>query len=245
MYISPVRKLITAVSTKTLADTPPYRFQTECPVTKGGLLQYPKHVRSVLPVGFWYIARDEPWDAAHHPDTVEPFSRQRRGKAVLLPQPDPDKTRQNVFDREIEVTDRVTMFISREPDQATRGVSVPMTFQIDADRGSRLEILIYHSTERHPEHSALRGEDGELKRSFSLWPRQFADIPEPKRFGFKKQKVKNVDKPFYSVHGIVELEAREGHLGVRLRLLRPKESFKYRKSRCKYCRACRPFFFHD
>ena len=80
----------------------------------------------------------------------------------------------------------------------------------------------------------MRDDNGELKRSFKKWPLQFADITEPAEFGFKKKKAKGMPKGFYSVQGIIEMDANESHLAVRLRLLRPKESFKYRKDRCEY-----------
>ena len=104
-----------------------------------------------------------------------------------------------------------------------------MHYEIDADSPPRLVLYIYHSIEKHADHSALREDDGSLKKCFTKWPLRFADPTEPLNFGFKEKELDNKERAFYSIDGIIDMSASESHLDVRLRLLLPGESLKYVK----------------
>jgi len=205
------------------------------PVTHGGLGHYPENPVSKLPTGYWFLIRSEQWDCDIHTDVTRwmrnPDTNESEAKAFGRP----EKLAKDADDQQWEALDRLVCIMSRRPNQRSQGRRIPMTYSIDADKGCIIVFNMYHNARKLAERGPLRTANGSVRKTMTLWPFQFLEMPNLSDYGFLPQC--NGGKNFYVVHAIVEVIGNDDHLDIKLSILTLGEVFHYEKDAGKWTRS--------
>ncbi|KAK4570093.1 hypothetical protein LTR86_003063 [Recurvomyces mirabilis] len=216
----------------------------EHPITTGGLRQYPRHIPAKLPHGIWYLVRGEELDKRRHRDAFEitrgprELKDARSGKAftkaVPLATPISSKVRNCSATGELEVGDRLAWFMTRWPGKSLKTRCLPLNFTIDAGSPPRLHFYVYYSSDKHREHGPLRDDDGEVKSDCSQYPFLFTDVGNLLDHGFKELGQTDTDWGYYSVTGLLSMNASETNITVTIRLLCPGDTLRFKTNAAGY-----------
>lgn len=143
------------------------------PVARGGLALYPTNEPDTLPVGCFYVVRDEQFDYMRHPDAIKKHKGAQvwrvRKDGFNHPTLNTRLTKHSMEGDGIEAVDRIALLARTSVDKgACETRCVPYTFPIDSEWNMRLDFTIYFSEKYEPNGKPLLDKFGNVRSIFKV-----------------------------------------------------------------------------
>lgn len=175
------------------------------PCSRGALQHYMFEKDDPIEDGWFYLVREEDWDATKH-----------RG---IKPDPDEFKPRRKV----VPVLIPIMSLAKGEP---TFRASVPMHFGLKQKGSIHLQVY-YSATHQHPRHTPLKDQaTGGPLSDLQPFPIVFEDI-EPKTHGYSASGRIFEKCRHWIVRGFVDMEMDGESINLILRLMKPSFDFDF------------------